>query len=113
MADPAVIKKIKINTGVLKRMVKEHNSYVKEVESIKNKIAKMENEAQNDDDRYAIKKTGEVLQETAAMIGDTSRRCASYLNELKKMLEEYNLSEEIQEVIDASEQIKAAEAIVA
>ncbi|EPB73236.1 hypothetical protein ANCCEY_07661 [Ancylostoma ceylanicum] len=146
MADPAVLKQIKIQTGVVKRLVKvplnnyfysptklgnllqEHASYIKEVEKETQKIEKMKAEAQNEDDEYAIKKAGQVLQvtslrmtycwnllilfcqETRGMIGDTARRCVTATAALQKLLDESGL-EECQELTDAKAQIEAASAI--
>ncbi|KIH48023.1 hypothetical protein ANCDUO_21911 [Ancylostoma duodenale] len=70
MADPAVLKQIKIQTGVVKRLVKEHASYIKEVEKEAQKIEKMKAEAQNEDDEYAIKKAGQVLQVVPSYVID-------------------------------------------
>ncbi|VDM82388.1 unnamed protein product [Strongylus vulgaris] len=86
MADPAVLKQIKIQTGVVKRLIKEHASYIKEVEKETQKIEKMKAEAKNEDDEYAVKKAGQVLQETRGMIGDTARRCVTATAALQKLL---------------------------
>ncbi|VDL71976.1 unnamed protein product [Nippostrongylus brasiliensis] len=110
MVDPAVLKQIKIQTGVVKRLVKEHACYIKEVEKETQKIDKMKAEAQNEDDEYAIKKAGQVLQETRGMISDTARRCATAAGQLRKLIEEASL-EDCQELTDAKTQIEAASAI--
>ncbi|KAK6009937.1 tubulin binding cofactor A [Ostertagia ostertagi] len=107
MVDPAVLKQIKIQTGVVKRLVKEHASYIKEVEKEMQKIEKMKAEAQNEDDEYAVKKAG---QETRGMIGDTARRCATAASELQKLIDEAAL-EDCQELTDAKAQIEAASAV--
>ncbi|KHJ82221.1 tubulin binding cofactor A [Oesophagostomum dentatum] len=110
MADPAILKQIKIQTGVVKRLVKEHASYIKEVEKETQKIEKMKAEAKNEDDEYAVKKAGQVLQETRGMIGDTARRCVTATAALKKLLDE-NPMEDCQELTDAKAQLEAASAI--
>uniref|UniRef100_W6NCM0 Tubulin-specific chaperone A n=2 Tax=Haemonchus contortus TaxID=6289 RepID=W6NCM0_HAECO len=110
MVDPAVLKKIKIQTGVVKRLVKEHASYIKEVEKETQKIEKMKSEAQNEDDEYAVKKAGQVLQETRGMISDTARRCATAASELQKLIDEASL-EDCQELTEAKAQIEAASAV--
>ncbi|ETN83785.1 hypothetical protein RB195_004850 [Necator americanus] len=110
MADPAVLKQIKVQTGVVKRLVKEHASYIKEVEKETQKIEKMKAEAQNEDDHYAIKKADEVLKETRSMIGDSARRCVTATAALRKLVDECAL-EECQELNDARAQIEAGSAV--
>ncbi|PAV62608.1 hypothetical protein WR25_26436 [Diploscapter pachys] len=63
MADPAVLKQIKIKTGVVKRLVKEHHSYVKEVEKETQKVKQLKEAASNDEEEYVAKKAEQVLQE--------------------------------------------------
>ncbi|KJH44665.1 tubulin binding cofactor A [Dictyocaulus viviparus] len=110
MTDPAALKQIKIQTGVVKRLIKEHACYTKEVEKETQKIEKMKAEAQNEDDEYAIKKAGQVLQETHGMINDTARRCITATEELRKLIDSCTV-EECQELNEAKAQIEAALAI--
>ena len=70
MADPR-IKQLKINTGVLKRVDKKKLSYRKKADQRKIRIEKMRVDGKDD---HAIKKMGEVLQETLMMIHDCHRR---------------------------------------
>ncbi|VDO97718.1 unnamed protein product [Heligmosomoides polygyrus] len=117
MVDPAILKQIKIQTGVVKRLIKEHSCYIKEVEKEMQKIEKMKADAKNEDDEYAVKKAGQVLQcstgqETRGMVSDTARRCAAAVTELQKLIDESSL-EEGQELTDAKAQIEAAAAVTA
>ncbi|KAE9419255.1 hypothetical protein Angca_004829, partial [Angiostrongylus cantonensis] len=107
--DPAALKQVKIQTSVVKRIMKEHACYTKEVEKELQKIEKMKSEARNEDDEYAIKKAEQVLQETRLMISDTARRCVRATEELRKLIKDCSL-EECQELTEAKAQVEAASA---
>ncbi|CAI9718849.1 tubulin-specific chaperone A [Octopus vulgaris] len=98
MADPR-IKQIRIKTGVVKRLTKEKSSYEKEVEDQERRIQKMKDEGK---DEYDIKKQGEVLQESKAMVPDCLKRLNTAYVDLVNLLaseidlksaEEYALAE--------------------
>jgi tubulin-specific chaperone A len=64
MSDPKLLRELNIKSNVVKRLVKEIQSYEKEVEKDKERIKKME---ANDPDDYAIKKAKEQLQVSEGM----------------------------------------------
>ncbi|CAD6186444.1 unnamed protein product [Caenorhabditis auriculariae] len=113
MSDAAVIKQVKIKTGVVKRLLKERVSYIKEAENETAKVQAMKAQASNEDEEYAAKKAEAVLQETRNMVGDAARRCATAAAELRKLLEEAKLDPESQEAKDAQEQLGLCEGVVA
>ena len=61
MSDPKLLKELSIKTGVVKRLVKEHASYVKEVEKEVEKIKKAKEDPNTDE--YVLKKMNECLTE--------------------------------------------------
>merc|ERR1711963_1285128 len=98
-ADPR-IKKIKIQTGVVKRITKEKDMYEKEAAQIEAKVEKLQSEGA---DPYMIRKQQEVLQESKAMGPDTLKRLRNAYEELSRLTEgESDLAE--------TEEYKAAEA---
>jgi len=98
-ADPR-IKKIKIQTGVVKRITKEKDMYEKEAVQIEGKVEKLQSEGA---DPYVIRKQQEVLQESKQMIPDTLKRLRNAYEELNRLVEgESDLAE--------TEEYKAAQA---
>jgi len=90
MADPR-LKTIRINTGVLKRVCKETQSYQKEVFDIQDKIQKMQAEGE---DVYLIKKQDGLLQEAGSVVADCQRRLNQAFGKLTALVEgEQDLSE--------------------
>ncbi|XP_003389273.1 PREDICTED: tubulin-specific chaperone A-like [Amphimedon queenslandica] len=84
MADVKRVRTIKIKTGVVKRLSKEKNMYIKEAEKQEEKIQKMTEEGR---DEYDIRKQKEVLAESHSMIPDIERQLEMAHNELSKLLE--------------------------
>jgi len=80
-----LLRKLKIKTGSVKRIHKELLSYGKEVEQQLSRIDKMKAE---NADPYSIKKQGEVLDESKAMIPDTKKRLEAAYKELEDQLQE-------------------------
>ncbi|KAJ1436176.1 tubulin binding cofactor A-domain-containing protein [Ochromonadaceae sp. CCMP2298] len=78
-------KQLQIQLGICKRMVKEVDSYEKEVIVNEGRIQKM-----NDDgkDPYDIRKQEEVLQESYMMIPDSKARLEKTILDLMGMVEE-------------------------
>lgn len=97
MADPR-IKQINIKTGVVKRLSKEKTSYEVESVQIEVKIEKMRTDGK---DEYDIKKQGEVLQETRAMVPDCQRRLKKAYGDLEALLEKESDLSEAKEYITA------------
>jgi len=85
MSDPNLLKQLSIKTGIVKRLVKEHASYVKEVEKDTEKLNKMKEDPTADE--YAIKKFSEVVQETRGMIPVVAGKAHKAAKELQAFLE--------------------------
>ena len=83
-SDPRV-KKLKIQTGVVKRCGKEKLSYRKEANQQKEKLEKMKREGKDD---VEIKKMNEQVQESLMMIPDCHRKLEKGVKELKILIEE-------------------------
>lgn len=97
-----VTRQIKIKTGIVKRLVKEANSYIKEVKQQEDKIEQLKVEAE---DEYVIKKQMEVLQESKMMIRDSHRRLATAHADLLQLLK-------TEEDLAESEEYKEAQAVL-
>ena len=83
-ADPR-IRKIKIQTGVVKRCGKEKVSYRKEANQQKEKVEKMKAEGREE---IEIKKMNECVQESLMMIPDCHRRLEKAVADLQNLIEE-------------------------
>ncbi|KAM4634656.1 tubulin-specific chaperone A [Polymixia lowei] len=83
MTDPR-IRQIKIKTGVVKRLAKEKDMYIKETKQQEEKVENLKKEA---GDEYVIKKQMEVLQESKMMIPDCHRRLMTAHADLLQILE--------------------------
>ncbi|KAH9520195.1 hypothetical protein Btru_060245 [Bulinus truncatus] len=109
MADQR-IKQIKIKTGVVKRLTKEKESYEKEAVQLEERLEKMKADGK---DEHDIKKQGEVLQESRAMVPDTIRRLKKAYADLEELLEKESDLSEAEEFTLAKDALKQAESIVA
>lgn len=83
MADPR-IKTLKIKTGVLKRIVKEKTTYIKEVGV---EEARYEKFKAGGSDEYVLKKQLEVIQESRMMVPECQRRIVRAYEDLKAILD--------------------------
>ncbi|XP_060592921.1 tubulin-specific chaperone A-like [Ruditapes philippinarum] len=97
-ADPRV-KKIKIQTGVVKRITKEKGYYEQEVIREEQRYEKKKSDGGDDHD---LRKQTEVINETKAMIPDTKSRLLKSCGELKNMLES-------EKDLDGTDDYKAAQ----
>lgn len=85
MSDPKLLKELSIKTGIVKRLVKEHATYVKEAEKETEKLNKMKGDPSVDE--YTVKKFGEVVQETRGMIPVVAGKAHKAAKELQAFLE--------------------------
>lgn len=83
VSDPK--RRLKIQTGVVKRLAKEKTMYEKEVVDQSAKVEKMK---ADEKDEYDIKKQIEVLEESKIMIPDCKRRLKTAYNELTNLVAE-------------------------
>ena len=94
-ADPR-LKKIKIQTGVVKRCGKEKLSYRKEANQQKEKLEKFKKEGKDD---MEIKKMNEQVQESLMMIPDCHRRLEKAVKELKNLVSELEVDFPLSEIL--------------
>mmetsp|Transcript_32244 Transcript_32244/g.30731 ORF Transcript_32244/g.30731 Transcript_32244/m.30731 type:complete len:115 (-) Transcript_32244:529-873(-) len=98
-------KKLKIQIGVCKRMLKEVLSYEKEVITNEARVQKMRDDGR---DTYDIRKQEEVLQESYMMIPDSKGRCEVSISDLASILEEFSEDTELEvELLNEAKQIIA------
>lgn len=79
----ATIKQLKINTGVVKRLLKEYNLYKNEAEDQKRKVDKYIADGK---DEYDIKNQQKILAESEKMIPDTQKRLGSAVEKLRDII---------------------------
>ena len=99
------LKKLRIQTGVVKRCGKEKLSYRKEADQQKEKLEKMKTEGRED---IEIKKMNECVQESLMMIPDCHRKLEKAVGEMKKLIEELE-SEGVQGLSGAKAALKDSE----
>nr|CAB3266845.1 tubulin-specific chaperone A-like [Phallusia mammillata] len=80
-----VLKKIKIQTGVVKRIAKEKTMYEQEAVTIRQQIEDMKTSGK---DEYDIKKRIEVLEESEMMGPDCNSRLKVAIEKLTGLVEE-------------------------
>ena len=81
----AVLKKLKIQTGVVKRISKEKVMYEEEITSIEKQIEDMKASGK---DEYDIKKRKECLEESKMMIPDCEKRLKAAIETMTSLLDE-------------------------
>lgn len=79
-----VLKQIRIQTGVVKRISKETKMYEKETQEIETSIDKMIADGK---DPYDIKKKRELLSESAMMVPECEGRLKEAIEKLTNLLE--------------------------
>ena len=97
-------RKIKIQTGVVKRIAKEKIMYEKEAVGIAEKIKKMEAAGE---DEYVIKKQNECLEESKKMGPDCQKRLQQAIGVLSSLLETEKDLEETEEYKNAVKELEA------
>ena len=88
--------KLKTQLGIAKRMVKEVNSYEKEVATNEARVQKMRDDGK---DPYDIRKQEEVLQESYMMVPDSKARLESAFEELRATVDACEGEEEVDTAI--------------
>ncbi|CEL94153.1 unnamed protein product [Vitrella brassicaformis CCMP3155] len=89
MTDP--LKSLKIKHGVLKRTKKDLLVYQKEMEKVRNTVAKMK---EDNKDPHDIKQQEEVLKETTDMVPETQKRLKEAYADVEQLLA-LNFSDEM------------------
>uniref|UniRef100_G3MQY0 Tubulin-specific chaperone A n=2 Tax=Amblyomma TaxID=6942 RepID=G3MQY0_AMBMU len=104
--DAAVVRQLKIKTGVVKRMTKDKASYLKEVEVERERIAKMKEMGREE---YDVKRQEEVVKECLGMIQHAHKRLLIAYNDLKEALEGSQEVSESEEYLAAKEVLEQAQ----
>ncbi|CAG8496241.1 5451_t:CDS:2 [Ambispora gerdemannii] len=95
------LRELKIQTGVVKRLYKEKQSYIKEREQ---QIQRIERITAEGADSYDIAKQNEVLEETLQMIPDTQTRLEAARRKLQGLIDNQGSSwaetEELRQATD-------------
>ncbi|PWN90189.1 tubulin binding cofactor A [Acaromyces ingoldii] len=101
-------RQLTIKTGVVKRLVKEEKSYVKEAQEQEARVAKTEADGKEE---WEVKKQKEVLQDCLQMIPDCKKRLEAAVADLQNILEglegDIAESDEAKAARDAIESSKA------
>ena len=108
MADPRA-KQLKIQTGVVKRIIKEKSMYEKEVVQTENRIQKMKDEGR---DEYDIRKMGEVLAESKMMGPDCIKSLSTAVEDMRTKWSDADGLQETEEYKEAAKQLSEAEQVL-
>ena len=87
-------KKLKVQTNVVRRMLKEVSAYEKEVLENEKKVQKMRDDGK---DEYDIKKQEEVLAESYMMVPDSKNRLEAAVQELQSCIDQIDSEDGIEE----------------
>ncbi|KAI9474407.1 hypothetical protein LPJ78_004806 [Coemansia sp. RSA 989] len=102
-----ILKSLKIKTGAVKRLVREREVYILEVEQQRDRIDKLHQKEGIDD--ADIRKQNEVLEETLQMIPYMERRIREAMQDLENLvLAAKKDGAEVPELTDASDAVTAA-----
>ncbi|CAJ0577541.1 unnamed protein product, partial [Mesorhabditis spiculigera] len=105
------VKQLKLKAGIVKRLVKDHASYHKEVAKEQERVAKIEADPSQEEFEYKLRKAKEVLQESQGMIGDTKRRLANAVSDLKNVIESGGFADDLPELVEANGHLQDAAAL--
>ncbi|KAJ2448151.1 hypothetical protein EV183_005577 [Coemansia sp. RSA 2336] len=102
-----ILKSLKIKTGAVKRLVREREVYILEVEQQRDRIDKLHQKEGIDD--ADIRKQNEVLEETLQMVPYMERRIREAMQDLENLvLAAKKDGAEVPELTDASDAVTAA-----
>ena len=80
-----VLKKLRIQTGIVKRISKEKFMYEKEILALQQQVEDMQASGK---DEYDIKKRKECLEESRMMIPDCEKRLEAAIGVMRSLLEQ-------------------------
>ena len=83
MADKAQVRQLKIKTGILKRCIKDHNSYKMEEDKLQEKLAAWITEGK---DSHDIKKMQECVTETTETLATCKPKIEAAIDDLENVL---------------------------
>ncbi|KAJ2849876.1 hypothetical protein IWW36_002319 [Coemansia brasiliensis] len=102
-----ILKSLKIKTGAVKRLVREREVYILEVDQQRDRIDKLRQKEGVDD--ADIRKQNEVLEETLQMIPYMERRIREAMQDLENLvLAAKKDGTEVPELTDAGDAVAAA-----
>ena len=85
-------RQLKIKSGIVKRITREFESYLKEVAKDKDRIEKLR---ENGAEAHDVRKQEEVLQETISMVPNTRKRLQDALEDLCNFMKDNDTDEEL------------------
>ncbi|CAO1637238.1 unnamed protein product [Jaminaea pallidilutea] len=113
MSDVSSIKRqLTIKSGVVKRLTKEEQTYVKEAEEQRQRVQRMEAEVPSADE-WQLKQQHKVLQDCMQMIPDCRKRLEAAVDDLQDYVEGLDASlAETTEAEGAKSALEAAKASI-
>ena len=100
-ADPK--RKLKIKSGVVKRITREYASYEEEVKKEKERMNKFKETGSDD---FSMRRQEQVVEETIKMIPDTRRRLRAAYDDLKDYMKQVDTIPEVTESEDWREAVE-------
>mmetsp|Transcript_7207 Transcript_7207/g.7065 ORF Transcript_7207/g.7065 Transcript_7207/m.7065 type:complete len:118 (+) Transcript_7207:26-379(+) len=85
-------RQLKIKSGMVKRITREYDSYVKEVQRDRDRIEKLRDTGAGD---HAIKKQEDVLHETISMLPNTRQRLQDAVEDLQEFMKENDTDQDL------------------
>lgn len=85
-------RQLKIKSGIVKRITREHDSYLKEIQREKDRLEKLRDDSAED---HIIRKQEEVIQESIQMIPNTKKRLQDALEELNNFMKDNDTQQEL------------------
>ena len=107
------VKKLRIKSGIVKRLIRDYRSYEAEVQKDRERINQYKESGSSDE---SLRRQEEVLEETIRMIPDTRRRLVEAYNTLKDLMKDLDSNEELVQSelwTEAAANIGLAEEIIA
>ncbi|KAI9017037.1 tubulin binding cofactor A-domain-containing protein [Gaertneriomyces semiglobifer] len=102
-----LLRKIKVQTGAVKRIGKDLSYYEQEAEKQQERIKKLVTEGA---DEHDVRKQEEVLEETNQMLPESRQRLATAQKALRELLDKFSTSAD--ETTDVPEEITNARALL-
>ncbi|KZS91668.1 tubulin binding cofactor A [Sistotremastrum niveocremeum HHB9708] len=108
MSDSTSLKRqLKIKTGVVSRLMREHQMYRTETEDLKRRTDKLVAEA---GDEWHIKNSRNMVEESKKMIVDTQERLGSAVADLRELY--VSLRSDSSDGINESDELRQAEGVL-
>ncbi|KAH8120002.1 tubulin binding cofactor A [Phellopilus nigrolimitatus] len=103
--EPAIKRQLKIKTGVVNRLFKEHKSYLKETGDLEKNLQRLEaQDPEAGDNAWEIKNGKNMLKETKKVVAETAGRLETGAGQLRDLVN----SVERDDRFSGSEELEAA-----